>query len=85
MLDHLTEYGPVRLTDHSTGVVFGSDGGGLLFALDQAGQAHRSTTASWIDDFEPEAPTLTRFLERLHRAVADFTDGTKRHSATEHR
>nr|BFD87033.1 hypothetical protein StreXyl84_64340 [Streptomyces sp. Xyl84] len=85
VLDHLTGNGPVRLTDHSTGIVFGSDGGGILFALDQAGQVHRTTTASWFDDFEPEAPALRQFLERLHRAVADFTDDTKRPSATEHR
>ncbi|WP_393071559.1 hypothetical protein [Streptomyces sp. LN704] len=84
VLDHLTEYGPVRLTDHRTGIVFGSDGGGILFALDQGGQVHRSTTASWFDDFEPTAPTLTQFLEQLHRATAVFTDDTKRHSATEH-
>ncbi|MFE3330101.1 hypothetical protein ACFXKE_00455 [Streptomyces sp. NPDC059202] len=84
VLDHLSEYGPVRLTDHRTGIVFGSDGGGILFALDQTGQVHRSTTASWSDDFEPEAPTLTQFLEQLYRAVALFTDAAKRPSATEH-
>ncbi|MDT0446555.1 hypothetical protein [Streptomyces johnsoniae] len=84
MLDHLTEYGPVRLTDHHTGIAFGSDGGGILFALDQSGQVHRSTTASWFDDFEPTAPTLTQFLEQIHRATATFTNDTKRHAATEH-
>ncbi|MFD5545229.1 hypothetical protein ACFWJQ_00675 [Streptomyces goshikiensis] len=84
VLDHLTEYGPVRLTDHRTGIVFGSDGGGILFAPDQAGQVHRSTTESWFDDFEPEAPALTQFLEQLHRATAAFTDDPKRHSATAH-
>ncbi|MEV5508226.1 hypothetical protein [Streptomyces orinoci] len=83
VLDHLTEYGRVRLTDHRTGIVFGSDGGGILFALDQTEQVHRSTTASWSDDFEPAAPSLTQFLEQLHRAVADFTDDTKPHPATE--
>ncbi|MEV1006195.1 hypothetical protein [Streptomyces sp. NPDC049881] len=80
VLDHLTEYGPVRLTHDRTGIVFGSDGGGILFAIDQSGQVHRSTTASWFDHFEPEAPTLIQFLEQLHRATAVFTDDTKRHS-----
>ncbi|MFF7190279.1 hypothetical protein ACFZAR_34770 [Streptomyces sp. NPDC008222] len=84
VVDHLTEYGPVRLTDDCTGIVFGSDGGGILFALDQAGQVHRSTTASWFDDFELTAPTLAQFLEQLRRATAVFTDDTKRHAATEH-
>ncbi|MEV6736329.1 hypothetical protein AB0N14_04980 [Streptomyces sp. NPDC051104] len=84
VLDHLTEYGPVRLTDHRTGIVFGSDGGGHLFALDQSGQVHRSTTASWIDDFEPAAPSLPQFLEQLHRATAGFADDTKRHSVADH-
>ncbi|MFF3257790.1 hypothetical protein [Streptomyces sp. NPDC002932] len=84
VLNHLTEYGPVRLTDDRTGIVFGSDGGGILFALDQSGRVHRSTTASWFDDFEPTAPTLTQFLEQFHRATAVFMDDTKRHSATEH-
>jgi hypothetical protein len=84
VLDHLTEYGPVRLTDHRTGIVFGSDGGGHLFALDQSEQVHRSTTASWFDDFEPTAPSLTQLLEQLHRATADFADDTKRHSVADH-
>ncbi|WP_143076599.1 hypothetical protein [Streptomyces sp. MUSC 14] len=84
VLDHLAEHGPVRLSDHRTGIVFGSDGGGILFALDQAEQVHRSTTASWFDDFEPEAPTLTQFLTQLHRAVAHFTADTRRHADTEH-
>ncbi|MEV7518974.1 hypothetical protein ACWGUP_28835, partial [Streptomyces diastaticus] len=83
VLDHLAEYGPVRLADDRTGIVFGSDGGGILFALDQSGQVHRSTTASWFDEFELAAPSLTQFLEQLHRATVVFTDETKRHSATE--
>ncbi|MFC8930403.1 hypothetical protein ACFT43_31700 [Streptomyces albidoflavus] len=83
VLDHLAAYGPVRLADDRTGIVFGSDGGGILFALDQSGQVHRSTTASWFDEFELAAPSLTQFLERLHRATAVFTDETKRHSAIE--
>ncbi|MFD7447144.1 hypothetical protein [Streptomyces sp. NPDC059909] len=84
VLGHLTEYGPVRLADHRTGIVFGSDGGGHLFALDQNGQVHRSTTASWLDDFEPAAPSLPHFLEQLHRATAGFAGDTKRHSAADH-
>ncbi|WP_149182991.1 hypothetical protein [Streptomyces sp. TRM49041] len=84
VLDHLAEYGPVRLTNDCTGIVFGSDGGGILFALDHSEQVHRSTTTSWFDDFEPTAPTLTQFLEQLHRATAVFTDETKRDSATQH-
>ncbi|MFE5537442.1 hypothetical protein [Streptomyces sp. NPDC056492] len=83
VLDHLTEYGQVRLIGHHTGIVFGSDGGGILFALDHSGQVHRSTTASWFDDFEPAAPTLAQFLEQLQRLTAVFTDDTMRHAATE--
>ncbi|MFJ9710770.1 hypothetical protein [Streptomyces sp. NPDC101234] len=84
VLDHLTEYGAVRLADHRTGIVFGSDGGGHLFALDQNGQVHRSTTPSWLDDFEPAAPSLPQFLQQLHRATAGFAVDTKRHSAADH-
>ncbi|MFC0597937.1 SMI1/KNR4 family protein [Streptomyces palmae] len=84
VLDHLTEYGPVRLTDHRTGIVFGSDGGGKLFAVDRGGQVYQSTTASWTDDFQPAAPSLAQFLEQLHRATANFADDTRRHSAADH-
>ncbi len=72
VLNDITQYGPVRVTDHATGVVFGSDGGGILFALDGDGRVHRSTTPSWFDDFEMSASTLIRFLEQLHQAVTDF-------------
>lgn len=80
VLDHYTDCGPVHFANHGTGIVFGSDGGGILFALDRDGRVHRSTTASWLDDFEVAAPALLQFLKQLHRAVADFTDNTKRPS-----
>ncbi|MFK4066751.1 hypothetical protein [Streptomyces sp. NPDC029674] len=72
ILDDIDQYGHVRVTAHATGVVFGSDGGGILFALDSDGRVHRSTTASWSDDFEVYAPTLVHFLEQLRQAVTAF-------------
>ncbi|MFI5824983.1 hypothetical protein ACIA8I_38830 [Streptomyces rishiriensis] len=72
MLNDITQYGPVRVTAYTAGVVFGSDGGGILFALDADGRVHRSTTASWLDDFEVSAPTLLHFLEQLRQAVTAF-------------
>ncbi|WP_441248165.1 hypothetical protein [Kitasatospora sp. McL0602] len=72
VLNDLAAYGPVHVTEHATGIVFGSDGGGILFALGHDGRVHRSTTASWFVDFEMAAPSLGHFLDHLHRAVADF-------------
>ncbi|MDT0343893.1 hypothetical protein [Streptomyces litchfieldiae] len=77
VLDHLTAYGPVRIADRATGIVFGSDGGGILFAIDHDGRVHRSATASWSDDFQPIVPSLAQFLERLHRAVADLASSRR--------
>lgn len=72
VLNDITQYGPVRVTGHATGTVFGSDGGGILFALDRDGRVHRSTTPSWFDDFEMSAPTLIHFLEQLRQAATEF-------------
>ncbi|WP_193581838.1 hypothetical protein [Streptomyces mobaraensis] len=38
----------------------------------QRRRVHRSTTASWFDDFEVSAPTLIHFLEQLRQAVTAF-------------
>ncbi|MFE8950329.1 hypothetical protein ACFYOH_42455, partial [Streptomyces sp. NPDC007856] len=71
VLNDLAEYGSVHVADHVAGVVFGSDGGGSLLAVDPSGAVHRSTTASWFDDFELIATSLIDFLEQLQQAVAD--------------
>ena len=84
VLDHLASHKHVRLTEQGTGIVFGSDGGGILFALDSAGQVHRSTAASWYDDFEPTEPSLKQFLERLHRTTATFAGDTRHHASAGH-
>lgn len=76
VLNDLAEYGSVRVADHVVGIVFASDGGGNLLAIDRGGAVHRSTTASWFDGFEPIATSLTEFLAQLQQAVADFADWT---------
>ncbi|MFV0138149.1 hypothetical protein ACLGIH_34245 [Streptomyces sp. HMX87] len=70
--EHLDEYGAVPLTNGAHGVVFGSDGGGRLFALTGNGAVHKSRTAAWNDDFYSVAADLRDFLEQLRRAVEQF-------------
>ncbi|WP_338672660.1 hypothetical protein V1460_06430 [Streptomyces sp. SCSIO 30461] len=74
VLNDLAEYGSVHVADHVAGIVFGSDGGGNLLAVDPSGAVHRSTSASWFDDFELIAANLIDFLKQLQQAVADFAD-----------
>lgn len=74
VLNDLAEYGAVHVADDAVGIVFGSEGGGNLLAVDPSGTVYRSTTASWFDAFEPIAPTFVDFLEQLQQAVADFAD-----------
>ncbi|MFD1662884.1 hypothetical protein ACFSL4_33145 [Streptomyces caeni] len=74
MLNDLAGYGSVHVADHVVGIVFGSDDGGDLLAVDPSGAVHQSTTASWFDDFELIATSLIDFLTQLQQAVADFAD-----------
>jgi hypothetical protein len=72
MLDELTRDGPIHLAESTTAVVFGSDGGGILFAISPNGTTYRSRTASRDSDFEPIATDLRDFLEQLRQAVTRF-------------
>jgi len=74
VLNDLTEYGSVHVADRVVGIVFGSDGGGNLLAVDPSGAVHRSTTASWFGDFPLIAASLKDFLTQLQQTVADFAD-----------
>ncbi|MEU9110917.1 S1 RNA-binding domain-containing protein [Streptomyces sp. NPDC048483] len=71
----LTAEGPVRIGPDPahTAVVFGSDGGGLLFAIDRRGRLHRSRTASRDGEFEPLCDTLEEFLTGIRRAVSGLS------------
>ena len=70
VIEHLAEYGHATLTNNDEpGVVFGSDGGGHLFALATDGSVHRSKAASWDAEFHAVATDLRDFLEQLRRAV----------------
>ncbi|MGI5350632.1 hypothetical protein ACQEU8_21005 [Streptomyces sp. CA-250714] len=74
--DGIKQYGLARVAERDaerdTAVVFGSDGGGILFALDHTGRVHRSTTPSWFGQYEAAAPSLAHYLDELHGAVVDF-------------
>ncbi|MFI6849956.1 hypothetical protein OG535_07935 [Kitasatospora sp. NBC_00085] len=72
VLNDLAEYGLVPVADHVIGIVFGSDGGGNLLAVDPSGAIHRSTSASWSGDFDAVATNLVDFLEQLQRNINDF-------------
>jgi hypothetical protein len=56
-----------------TGLIFASNGGGLLYAIDRDNTVHRSRDASTDSDFEPVAADLRGFLEQVLGAVAHFT------------
>ncbi|MFJ8857669.1 hypothetical protein ACIRD8_04475 [Streptomyces sp. NPDC102451] len=71
--EHLREYGAVRIDDEPPAIVFASDGGGHLFAVAGSGRVWRSTTASWLDDFEAVAESVQDFLEQLGRRAAGRT------------
>jgi hypothetical protein len=72
VLNELTQQGPVRLTDSTLGVVFGSDGGGILYAASHSGTIYRSQVASRDSDFELIATDLRDFLDQLRQAVKRF-------------
>ncbi|MFE4547953.1 SMI1/KNR4 family protein [Streptomyces sp. NPDC056785] len=67
---HFQEYGSPGIDGEPIVLVFASDGGGNLFAIDDSGRIWRSTMASWFDDFEVVAASLQEFLERLSRLAA---------------
>ncbi|WBO61484.1 hypothetical protein [Streptomyces camelliae] len=69
---YLDEYGAVPLKNGDHGIVFGSDGGGNLFALAANGTVHKSRTASWNDEFYAVAASLRDFLEQLHDVIDQF-------------
>ncbi|MFI9050267.1 S1 RNA-binding domain-containing protein [Streptomyces sp. NPDC053427] len=77
VLRDLTAEGPVRPGPDpgDTAVVFGSDGGGILFALDGRGRVHRSRTASRDGAFEEYCAGIQEFLTRLRTAVAGGRPG----------
>ncbi|MGI5170067.1 hypothetical protein ACQEU3_37520 [Spirillospora sp. CA-253888] len=72
VLCQLREEGPVRVADGVDGVVFASNGGGILYAIDAAGAVHRSHVASRDGDFAPIATDLAEYLDRLREVVAEF-------------
>ena len=64
--------GPARLCGSASGVVFASDGGGILYAIAPAGTIYRSSAASRDSSFELIATDLTSFLDQLCQAVMRF-------------
>ncbi|MFI6520399.1 hypothetical protein ACIBF1_32945 [Spirillospora sp. NPDC050679] len=72
VLDQLREEGPVNVGDGVDGVVFASNGGGLLYAIDATGTVHRSHAASRDSGFTPIATDLADYLGRLRNTVAEF-------------
>ncbi|MEV7404536.1 hypothetical protein AB0N93_29625 [Streptomyces sp. NPDC091267] len=68
--EHFRAYGSVQTDDEPRALVFASDGGGHLFAMEGSGRIRRSTTASWFDDFEVVATSVQEFLELIGREVA---------------
>ncbi|MEU4693973.1 hypothetical protein [Actinoplanes sp. NPDC023714] len=67
--EHFQEYGAVRIDDEWPALVFGSDGGGHLFAVTGSGRVWRSTTASWFDEFKMVAPSIQEFLAQIGQVV----------------
>ncbi|MFJ3913877.1 hypothetical protein [Streptomyces vinaceus] len=68
--DHFREYGAVQIDGEEPALVFASDGGGHLFALAGSGRIWRSTTASWLDQFDLAASGLQEFFEGLSRLIS---------------
>ena len=67
--DHFREYGAVQIDGEEPALVFASDGGGHLFALAGSGRIWRSTTTSWLDQFDLAAFGLQEFFEGLSRQI----------------
>jgi hypothetical protein len=68
--DHFREYGAVQIDGEEPALVFASDGGGHLFALAGSGRIWRSTTTSWLDQFDLAASGLQEFFEGLSRQIS---------------
>lgn len=77
VLDHLREYGQLEISENQSAVVFASDGGGHLLAIDPTGRVHKSTTASWAAEFDSEASDLRDYLEQLRRALEQAVIGVQ--------
>ncbi|MFJ9368836.1 hypothetical protein ACIRRA_31050 [Nocardia sp. NPDC101769] len=73
-LGHYREEGTIVLpaAGNPHGLVFASDGGGILFAADSEGAVHRSSAASFSGGFERVTENLTEFLDLIHRSVVRF-------------
>ena len=72
VLDDLAYAGPVRLAGAASGVVFASDGGGILYAIAAAGAIYHSKAASRESGFELIAADLASFLDHFRQAVMRF-------------
>ncbi|WUD77157.1 hypothetical protein OG937_38380 [Streptomyces sp. NBC_00510] len=74
VLEELTREGPAysSISCDQVAVVFASDGGGSLFAIDRQGVVCKSQGASRDVDFVPAAQDLVTFLDLLSRSVTDF-------------
>ena len=72
VLGELAQAGPVRLRESTPGVVFASDGGGILYAIAPDGMIYRSTAASRDSGFKLIATDLTSFLDQIRQAVMRF-------------
>lgn len=68
--DHFREYGAVQIDGEEPALVFASDGGGHVFALAGSGRIWRSTTPSWLDQFDLAAAGLQEFFEELSRQIS---------------
>ncbi|MFJ9773103.1 hypothetical protein ACIRVF_17995 [Kitasatospora sp. NPDC101157] len=66
---HIREHGTPAVEGERLALVFGSDGGGHLFATGHSGRVWRSTTASSDGGFELAAATLEEFLDGIGRLV----------------
>jgi hypothetical protein len=73
VLDELTHGGPVDAGEF-TAVVFGSDGGGILFAVSLHGTVYRSRAASHDSGFDAVAKNLRGFLDHLHHEITRFIE-----------
>ncbi|MFF2075818.1 hypothetical protein ACFVXG_13810 [Kitasatospora sp. NPDC058162] len=66
---HVREYGVPVIEGERLALVFGSDGGGRLFATGHSGRVWKSATASFDGVFELAADTLEEFLDGIGRLI----------------
>ncbi|MEU0397096.1 hypothetical protein ABZ208_30830 [Streptomyces sp. NPDC006208] len=66
---HFREYGSIQIDGDEPALVFAGDGGGHLFALAGSGRVWRSTTASWLDQFDLAAASLQELFEVLTQRI----------------